>query len=148
MTLPITNPGSMCCLPLARCRGIRLSLQWRNLMWERRSRSITFPEPSAISGDGSSAVISREGIVPGLDFCNHDANAQARWSIWNEANTKVCCCVLAPDCLLSTCGNSSNTTTFVPLGAKCTVRILRLLEPCKNSLSARRPCCCGLGQST
>ncbi|CAL8466595.1 g6131 [Coccomyxa elongata] len=41
------------------------------------SRAQTFPDPS---GEGQGQAV--EGIVPGLDFCNHDFAAASRWTVF------------------------------------------------------------------
>ena len=54
-----------------------------------RSRSITFPEPNNCPAESSVVGQPREGIVPGLDFCNHHPEAHCRWSVWNPASSQV-----------------------------------------------------------
>ena len=46
----------------------------------RRSRSQAFPAP--VQHEGRIAVRAEEGIVPGLDFCNHDPRSPVRWTVW------------------------------------------------------------------
>ena len=50
-----------------------------------RSRAQSFPAAARSRGDGARGLgdtVPQEGIVPGLDFCNHDSIAQCRWTIW------------------------------------------------------------------
>ena len=42
-----------------------------------RSRAQTFP-----SLDQEGRGVAEEGIVPGLDFCNHDFAAPCRWTVF------------------------------------------------------------------
>ena len=60
-------------------------------MYVCRSRSITFPDPQACPDAKSTAVQPREGIIPGIDFCNHDPEALCRWSVWNPASSRKVC---------------------------------------------------------
>lgn len=45
----------------------------------RRSRAIAFPGPA--SPDPGARVIIQEGIVPGLDFCNHARDSCCHWTV-------------------------------------------------------------------
>lgn len=50
-----------------------------------RSRAQTFPAVAQSTDAGACGleeVVPQEGIVPGLDFCNHDNAAQCRWTVW------------------------------------------------------------------
>ena len=42
------------------------------------------PEPEAASGGPRAQPQVLEVIVPGLDFCNHDAHATCRWAVEGE----------------------------------------------------------------
>lgn len=53
-----------------------------------RSRSVTFPDPQICPDEKSTVIEPREGILPGIDFCNHDPNSEVRWSVWNAALAK------------------------------------------------------------
>ncbi|KAK9806362.1 hypothetical protein WJX72_011435 [[Myrmecia] bisecta] len=57
---------------------------WANsVFW---SRAQTFPSP--IAGAPGGGVEVTEGIVPGLDFCNHGPDAVSRWTIWGAPSSK------------------------------------------------------------
>ncbi|KAK9841855.1 hypothetical protein WJX81_007488 [Elliptochloris bilobata] len=47
------------------------------------SRAQAFPAP--VLHGGRPSVRAEEGIVPGLDFCNHDQASPVRWTIWGGA---------------------------------------------------------------
>ena len=51
----------------------------------RRSRAQAFPAP--VQHDGRIAVRAEEGMVPGLDFCNHDPRSPVRWTVWGACGT-------------------------------------------------------------
>ena len=46
------------------------------------SRSIAFPSPAGGGGGSSRGVEMQEGIVPGLDFCNHATGSPCRWTVY------------------------------------------------------------------
>ena len=63
------------------------------------SRSLAFPEPQGVQGHVSST--SQEGIIPGLDFCNHRESSTAKWTIFGTPGLKVmvtCTCVTSVAC--------------------------------------------------
>ena len=51
----------------------------------RRSRAQALPAP--VQHIGRTAVRAVEGIVPGLDFCNHDTRSPVRWTVWGGCGT-------------------------------------------------------------
>lgn len=51
----------------------------------RRSRAQAFPAP--VQHNGRIAVRAEEGIVPGLDFCNHNPRSPVRWTVWGACGT-------------------------------------------------------------
>eukprot|EP00887_Chlorella_sp_A99_P000944 scaffold5.g944.t1 len=92
-------------------RGATPSLadfQWaHSLFW---SRAISFPcrMPAAAAahdggasascdaassdvadGDGAWAVVMQEGLVPGLDFCNHAGGAACRWTVFGAEEARA-----------------------------------------------------------
>ncbi len=56
-------------------------------MGEHRSRAQAFPAP--VERAGRAGVQAVEGIVPGLDFCNHDTASAVRWTIWGGQKSKA-----------------------------------------------------------
>lgn len=60
---------------------------FEHFMWAQSifwSRAIAFPCPDKSVG----GVVMEEGIVPGLDFCNHKADARCRWTIFGSGRKR------------------------------------------------------------
>lgn len=51
---------------------------WANAIFWSRSQS--FPQPNEQAGEV--VTIAQEGLVPGLDFCNHRHSSTAKWTIF------------------------------------------------------------------
>ena len=51
------------------------------------SRSLSFPEPQETEGQVTSTP--QEGVVPGLDFCNHREFSSAKWTVFGSPGLKV-----------------------------------------------------------
>lgn len=59
--------------------------EWAHAIYWSRSQS--FPEP--ISDGGQVTTLPSQGVVPGIDFCNHRENSTARWTIFGNPNLQV-----------------------------------------------------------
>ena len=53
-----------------------------------RSRSQSFPQWPQEAGE--LVVSAEEGMVPGLDFCNHKEHSTAKWTIFGTPGLQVC----------------------------------------------------------
>ncbi|KAL3140376.1 hypothetical protein ABBQ38_004637 [Trebouxia sp. C0009 RCD-2024] len=63
---------------------------FEDFMWAHsifHSRSLAFPEPQGVNGHVSSTP--QEGIIPGLDFCNHRESSAAKWTIFGTPGLKL-----------------------------------------------------------
>ena len=52
-----------------------------------RSRSQSFPRWTQEAGE--MVVSAEEGMVPGLDFCNHKEHSTAKWTIFGTPGLEV-----------------------------------------------------------
>ena len=79
-TLSITLSMLTRLLPVATCiyRLLKMGLLVR---WICRSRALAFPEPKQDANGGAPATRMTEGLIPGLDFCNHCRGAPCRWTV-------------------------------------------------------------------
>ena len=58
-----------------------------SLIMHHRSRSQSFPRWTQEAGE--MMVSAEEGMVPGLDFCNHKEHSTAKWTIFGTPGLEV-----------------------------------------------------------
>ncbi len=57
------------------------------MIMQYRSRSQSFPRWTQEAGE--MVVSAEEGMVPGLDFCNHKEHSTAKWTIFGTPGLEV-----------------------------------------------------------
>ena len=74
------------CRQLALSAGAEAAPTFDDFLWAYSifwSRALTFPCPTPSTAPGApAAVVMQEGIVPGLDFCNHAPGSACGWTVF------------------------------------------------------------------
>lgn len=88
---------------LAQASGLQAAPGLDDWLWANSvfwSRAIAFPSPTP---DGGSSVAIQEGIVPGLDFCNHAVDSPCKWRMLGAAQAPA----------IQTCGEAQGAISLV-----------------------------------